>query len=443
MSVNSRLRWLPRHGIAGLAVRTAARRGNLDARLMRDPAIIADPYATYDAIRSQGRLAKGPLGLTTAHHDVCSEVLRSDAFGVRLHTEQVPLVMRPLFWYVERSQTYSPIEPPSMLAVDPPDHTRYRRLVTRVFTARAIEKLRDRTEQVAIELLDEMRGEETVDLVGRYASLLPVTVISEILGVPLDMRDQFLVWGASGAVTLDLGLPYSTFRRAETDIRALHDWMVGHFDRLRRSPGEDILSQLVQVADEGGLTEDELSAIAMLLLGAGFETTVNLIGNGALLLMSSPESRALLADDPGLWPNAVEEILRYESPVQRTARVAMRDTEVAGRPIPEGELIVTLLGGANRDPAVFEDPSRFDIRRPNARDHIAFSSGIHFCLGAALAKLEGEIGLRHLFTRYPDLSISGPPVRRTTRVLRGYDRMPVRLGSSIATPERVDAPLNV
>ena len=443
MSVNSRLRWLPRHGIAGLAVRTAARRGNLDARLMRDPAIIADPYATYDAIRSEGRLAKGPLGLTTAHHDVCSEVLRSDAFGVRLHTEQVPLVMRPLFWYVERSQTYSPIEPPSMLAVDPPDHTRYRRLVTRVFTARAIEKLRDRTEQVAIELLDEMRGEETVDLVGRYASLLPVTVISEILGVPLDMRDQFLVWGASGAVTLDLGLPYSTFRRAETDIRALHDWMVGHFDRLRRSPGEDILSQLVQVADEGGLTEDELSAIAMLLLGAGFETTVNLIGNGALLLMSSPESRALLADDPGLWPNAVEEILRYESPVQRTARVAMRDTEVAGRPIPEGELIVTLLGGANRDPAVFEDPSRFDIRRPNARDHIAFSSGIHFCLGAALAKLEGEIGLRHLFTRYPDLSISGPPVRRTTRVLRGYDRMPVRLGSSIATPERVDAPLNV
>src|SRR6185437_2144353 len=278
MSVNSRLRWLPRHGIAGLAVRTAARRGNLDARLMRDPAIIADPYATYDAIRAQGRLAKGPLGLTTAHHDVCSEVLRSDAFGVRLHTEQVPLVMRPLFWYVERSQTYSPIEPPSMLAVDPPDHTRYRRLVTRVFTARAIEKLRDRTEQVAIELLDEMRGEETVDLVERYASLLPVTVISEILGVPLDMREQFLVWGASGAVTLDLGLPYSTFRRAEADIRALHDWMVGHFDRLRRSPGEDILSQLVQVADEGGLSEDELSGIAMLLLGAGFETTVNLIG---------------------------------------------------------------------------------------------------------------------------------------------------------------------
>jgi cytochrome P450 len=121
----------------------------------------------------------------------------------------------------------------------------------------------------------------------------------------------------------------------------------------------------------------------------------------------------------------------------------MRETEVAGRPIPEGELIVTLLGGANRDPAVFEDPYRFDICRPNARDHIAFSSGIHFCLGAALAKLEGEIGLRHLFTRYPDLSIAGPPVRRTTRVLRGYDQMPVRLGSSVATPERVDAPLNV
>ena len=143
MSVNSRLRWLPRHGIAGLAVRTAARRGNLDARLIRDPAVIADPYQTLDAIRAEGRLAKGPLGLATAHHDVCSEVLRSDAFGVRLRTERLPALLRPLFWYVDRTQTYSPIEPPSMLAVDPPDHTRYRRLVTRVFTARAIEKLRE------------------------------------------------------------------------------------------------------------------------------------------------------------------------------------------------------------------------------------------------------------------------------------------------------------
>jgi cytochrome P450 len=441
MSVNSRLRWLPRHGIAGLAVRTAARRGNLDGRLLRDPAVVADPYPTYDAIRAQGRLTKAPLGLSTAHHDVCSEILRSDTFGVQLRTERLPSLLRPLFWYVDRSQTYSPIEPPSMLAVDPPDHTRYRRLVTKVFTARAIEKLRHRTEEIASELLDDLQGEEVVDLVERYASLLPVTVISEILGVPLEMREQFLVWGGSGAVTLDIGLPYSTFRRAEADIMALHSWMVGHFNRLRRAPGEDILSQLVQVADEGELTEDELSAIAMLLLGAGFETTVNLLGNGALLLMGSPESRALLAQDPELWPNAVEEILRYESPVQRTARTAMRDTEIAGQPIPQGELIVTLIGGANRDPAIFPDPHRFDICRANARDHLAFSSGIHFCLGAALAKLEGEIGLRQLFARYPDLSIAGPPQRRTTRVLRGYDKMPVRLGSPATAPRSVGAPV--
>jgi cytochrome P450 len=223
---------------------------------------------------------------------------------------------------------------------------------------------------------------------------------------------------------------------------ALHEWMVGHFNRLRRAPGEDILSQLVQVADEGELTEDELSAIAMLLLGAGFETTVNLLGNGALLLMGSPESRALLEQDPDLWPNAVEEILRYESPVQRTARTAMRDTQIAGQPIRQGELIVTLIGGANRDPAIFPDPHRFDICRSNARDHIAFSSGIHFCLGAALAKLEGEIGLRQLFARYPDLSIAGPPQRRTTRVLRGYDKMPVRLGSPATAPRSVGAPVS-
>jgi cytochrome P450 len=442
MSVASRARWLPRHGIAGLVVRNAARRGNLDARLLRDPAVIADPYPTYDAIRSAGRLTRGPLGLATAHHDVCTDVLRSDAFGVQLRTERLPQVVRLLFWYARRRQGYGPIDPPSMLAVDPPDHTRYRRLVTRVFTARAIEKLRDRTEETATALLDDLRGEETVDLVERYASLLPVTVISEILGVPLNMRDQFLVWGRSGALTLDLGLSYSTFRRAEADTMALHDWMIGHFNRLRRSPGEDILSQLVQVADGGELTEDELAAIAMLVLGAGFETTVNLLGNGAQLLMSSPESRALLADDPELWPNAVEEILRYESPVQRTARVAMRDIEVAGQSIPHGELVVALLGGANRDPAVFPDPHRFDIRRANAREHIAFSSGVHFCLGASLAKLEGEIGLRHLFTRYPDLALDGPPQRRTTRVLRGYDRMPVRLGNSVAMPDPLDVQLN-
>jgi hypothetical protein len=327
-----------------------------------------------------------------------------------------------------------------MLAVDPPDHTRYRKLVTRAFTAKAVAKLRSRIEEIAEELLDEIAGSAdgsggTVDLVERYASLLPATVIAEMLGAPIEMRRQFLDWGAGAALSLDVGLSYRDFRRSEDDLAALHRWMLGHFDEVRRSPREDIISGLVSAHDEGGqLTTDELSSIAMLVLAAGFETTVNLLGNGAVLLMRRPEQLEALRAEPQGWANAVEEILRYESPVQRTGRVALRDTEVAGRRVPAGSLVVLLLGGANRDPEVFADPNRFDVRRADANENLAFSSGIHYCIGAALARAEGEVGLQALFRRFPDLALAGAPLRRPTRVLRGYDSIPVNLSSA-----RVDA----
>ena len=204
--------------------------------------------------------------------------------------------------------------------------------------------------------------------------------------------------------------------------------MVGHFEHIRRHPGDNILSTLVHAhSEEGRLSRDELTSIAMLLLAAGFETTVNLIGNGAALLTSHPGQLARLQADPALWPRAVDEVLRHDSPVQRTGRVAIRDTEVAGERMRAGSVVVIMLGGANRDPAVFTDPDVFDVTRPNAGEHIAFSSGIHYCLGAALARMEGEVGLRALFDRFPDLVPDGPPHRRPTRVLRGYDAMPVRL----------------
>ena len=170
-----------------------------------------------------------------------------------------------------------------------------------------------------------------------------------------------------------------------------------------------------------------ITSIAMLLLAAGFETTVNLIGNGTALLTEHPEQLALLREDPSRWPNAVDEVLRHDSPVQRTGRIAHRDTEIAGERVRGGRIVVVMLGGANRDPAVFDDPGRFDVTRPNAGEHIAFSSGIHYCLGAALARMEGEVGLRALFERFPELALDGPPHRRPTRVLRGYDAMPARL----------------
>jgi cytochrome P450 len=430
MSALSRVRWLARHGLAGVLLRREARRGSLDARLMTDPSLRADPFETYDAIRERGLVSRGPFGLVTASHSVCANVLRSETFGVGLRPESLPAPIGLLLRAASRGAVPTPVDPPSMLAVDPPVHTRYRRLVSRVFTARAMESLRPRIEVLAGELLEELAadGADAVDLVAGYAAQLPVTVIAEILGVPVAMREQFLSWGNGAAVTLDIGISYAEFRRSERDLTAMRSWMLGHFAALRENPGGDLLSQLVQVKDEDGrLSEDELAATAMLLLGAGFETTVNLIGNGAVQLVAHPEQLERLRGDASLWPNAVEEVLRYDSPVQRTARVAMAPTRLAGSELATGQLVVALLGGANRDPAVFDDPHRFDVARANAREHLAFSAGVHYCLGAALARLEGEIGLRALFERFPDLSLAGTPTRRGTRVLRGYDEIPVRL----------------
>jgi cytochrome P450 len=404
--------------------------GDPTARLMIDPEIVADPFGHYADLRERGRLVDNGIVLNTAHHDVATAILRSPDLGVvGGPSGRAPAALR-LAVRAGGSGPLGPVTPPSMLSVDAPDHTRYRKLVTKAFTARAVGALRTRAEEVATGLLDEMAGQgRSADLIDDYAALLPATVIAEMLGAPVEMRQQFLEWGAGGALSLDAGLSWSEFRRSERDLAALADWMQGHFAHIRRNPGDNILSTLVHAhSAEGTLSDDELTSIAMLLLAAGFETTVNLIGNGAALLTSHREQLDVLRADPSRWRGAVEEILRIDSPVQRTGRIALRDTEVAaGARMREGRIVVVMLGGANRDPAVFADPDTFDVTRANAGDHIAFSSGIHYCLGAGLAKMEGEVGLRALFDRFPDLAPAGPPHRRPTRVLRGFDAMPVHL----------------
>ncbi len=435
MALRRTIRWVVRHGLVRRAVHSQVRAGDLGSRLMIEPQIREDPFPYYDELRVQGPIVRTGLALMSAHHDVCLAVLRSPDFG-QMRLDRVPGPLR-LAMKIGGRPVLGPVEPPSMLAVDPPDHTRYRRLVSRAFSARAVAALRSRVECIAEELLDEIvrstpkslpdAGGPTVDLVERYASLLPATVIVEMLGAPVAMRRQFLDWGAGAALSLDVGLSYHDFLRSERDLAALHRWMLSHFAEIRRAPRDDVLSALVTAHDEGDqLNLDELSSIAMLLLAAGFETTVNLLGNGAVLLMRHRDQLDVLRAQPQRWAGAVEEILRYESPVQRTGRIALRDTEVAGRQLRAGSLIILLLGGANRDPAVFADPNRFDVQRSDAGANLAFSSGIHYCIGAALARLEGEVGLQALFRRFPDLSLAGPPHRRPTRVLRGYDMIPVR-----------------
>jgi cytochrome P450 len=200
---------------------------------------------------------------------------------------------------------------------------------------------------------------------------------------------------------------------------------------LRRNPGDDLMSQIIRASDEGPrLNNDELQALAGLVLAAGFETTVNLLGNGIRMLLDAPEHLETLAARPELWPNAVEEILRLDSPVQLSARVAAKDVDVAGTRVRQDELVIVHLAGANRDPNVFADPHRFDIERHNAGRHLSFSGGRHFCLGAALARAEGEVGLRRFFERFPDARLAGPGSRRDTRVLHGWSSLPVTLGTA-------------
>jgi cytochrome P450 len=250
--------------------------------------------------------------------------------------------------------------------------------------------------------------------------------------VPDRDRRHILEFGELAAPSLDFGLTWPQFQRVERGIAGFNTWLDEHLGYLRRNPGDDLMSQLIQKAESGSaetyLDEFELRAVAGLVLAAGFETTVNLLGNGIRMLLDHPEHLRTLSERPELWPNAVEEILRLESPVQLTARFALNDTEVAGKPVKPGDLVVVYVAAANRDPAVFPNPNAFDIERDNAGKHLAFSGGRHFCLGAALARAEGEVGLRAFFDRFPDVRSAGAGSRRDTRVLHGWSTLPVALG---------------
>lgn len=426
-------RWVLFHGAARVASRRALRYGDPHARLMTEPSVRAQPWDLYAEVREQGPLVRGRFAHVTATHSVCSEVLRSEDCRVGGDDVPIPPVLQRVMRWARDPAALGPVDPPSMLAVEPPDHTRYRRLVSKVFTARAFEGLRSRTQAIADDLLDRLVDQPHADLVSSYAGLLPLAVISAVLGMPASTHERVLQLGNDAAASLDVGLSWGEYRVVDRAVREFQALLKAHLATLRHSPGDDLLSQLVHAEDDGqGLTEPELLATAGLLLAAGFETTVNLIGSATVLLLEHPDQLALLRADASLWAGAVEESLRMEGPVQLTGRFASRTTTLVGLDLPAGALVLTYLGGANRDPSVFEDPDVFDIRRSNARDHLTFSAGRHFCLGAALARLEGEVGLRSLFDRFPDLALDGRGRRRSTRVLRGWEHLPVRTGSAAA-----------
>jgi cytochrome P450 len=427
MGVGLWARWVAMHGVPRAYMAVHARRGDPLALLIANHGRDDDPHPLMEQIRVHGPLMRTRFVWASVDHGVCREVLRDKRFGVTAPSDmELP---RPLRALLKRTDpgVANPVEPPAMVIVNPPDHTRYRQLVAQSFTPRATDTLGARVAEVTAELIDELASTPNPDLIADYAARLPVAIIAEILDLPADGHDQLLEWGHSGAPLLDVGIGWKTYRSAIDGLRGTDDYFHEHLARVRDGgASENPFSRMVA---DGSLTDRELAANAALILGAGFETTVNLIGNGIALLLRHPEQLTLLRDDPGLWPGAVEEILRLDSPVQMTARTASCDVEIAGYGIARGDMVGLLLGGANRDPRVFSDPGSFDVTRVNAREHLAFASGIHACLGAALARIEGVTALRALFEAFPDLRLTEPPRRRGLVNLRGFAGLPAQLGT--------------
>lgn len=423
----ARLAWSINYGLSTFGLNVSSRRGDPIARLTTDPTLRADPYPGYEALRPLGPMITGRVVRATVDHAVAKEVLRSPDFGTTGTSKPMPGRLTNAYYAFTAREHLGPVDAPSMLAVDGPLHLRYRRLVTRAFAARSVAQQEDQVREVATELLDQIQSEglRQFDLVERYAGLLPIAVIADMLGVGVDDRRRILGWGDGAALMLDPDLSWKQYRRATRDVAALHHWLEEHVRTLRRRPDDSLLGRLVQLDGDERLDDIELRGVALLLLGAGFETTVNLISNSVALLDAYPEQRWAAAMDG--WGGVVDESLRFEPPVQLTFRIALRDTEVAGRTFHEGEAILPIFGGANRDPQVFDDPGTFDVSRSNAAEHLSLSHGAHYCIGANLARLEGKIALEALYERFPNLEVRPGARRRPNRVLRGWETLPVRV----------------
>ena len=390
------------------------------------PDFIRDPYPHYERLRRVDPVHVTEHGMYLAsRHAEASLVLRDKRFGKDFVERTIrryggPDIMKePIF----RGMSHW------MLQQDPPDHTRLRGLVVKAFTARRVEDMRPRIQEVVDQSLDAVIDRGHMDLIEDFAFRLPVTIICDMLGIPEEHREAFYKGSRDGGRILD---PVPLTKEEIAQANMTNAMVAMYFEQLfelrRKTPGDDLTTQLVQAEEAGDkLTNEELTANIVLLFGAGHETTVNLIGNGLLALFRNPDQLALLKANPSLIGNAVEEFLRYDSSVQLTGRVALEDIDdLGGKKIPKGESVLCLLGSANRDGAVYPDhPDRLDIRRPNVKP-LSFGGGIHFCLGAQLARIEAEIAISTLLRRLPTLRLDDAvnPEWRPTFVLRGLKVLP-------------------
>ena len=389
------------------------------------PEAIADPYPAYRRLQAESPRfwnAERGIWVFTRHADVAALLahpsLSAQKFDAQGLTPELMVEFGPLYEMLSRQ----------MLFRDPPHQTRLRTLAAKAFTPRVIERLRVQIQSWTEKFLDAALANGPLDIIRDLAYPLPATVIAEMLGIPHEDRDRFRHWSDDFADFLGTdGDDWERTRPFLPGIYHLMDYLHGAVERTRTTPGDNLLSALIAAEEQGDrLTEEELIANCLLLLVAGHETTTNLIGNGLYALLSHPDQAALLREDPALLPTAIEEMLRYESPVQWTSRIPKETITLDGLRIEAGQFAMLGLGASNRDPAQFTDPDRLDITRREGR-HLAFGWGVHYCLGAALARMEGQIALGTLLRRFPALRLAaGEPLRwRRNFIFRALEALPV------------------
>jgi cytochrome P450 len=392
-----------------------------------DAAFVADPYPAYAELRAAGRIHY--YGDTNQwivpHYADVNDLLRDRRFGrTYLHLADHAEMGRPEdvpeasdFWYLIRN---------GILDMEPPDHTRVRRLVAKAFTPKMVEGLRPTIQRLMDGYVDRVQGAGEFDLIREIAEPLPVTVIAELLGIPEADRHHLRPWSAEICRMYELHSTEEDARAASAASLEFSEYLRNLIRERRRAPTEDLIGELVQVVDEGDrLTEDEMIGTAVLLLNAGHEATVNVTGNGWWALFRTPDQLALLRSDHSLVRRAVEELMRYDTPLQMFERWVLEDVEICGQHVPKGQELALLFGSANHDPAQFEDPDRLDITRAH-NPHMSFGAGIHFCLGAPLARVELDVSFSTLLRRLPDLELVAEPEWKPNYIIRGLKELRVR-----------------
>ena len=392
---------------------------------------LQDPYPTYARMHEEGPLHFLDVGGKWAvwsifSHAECSSIAKDPRLSAKRAQQQILLLP------IDRQAEFSELARMLglwLIFMDPPEHTRLRKLLNKGFSPAAIEGLRPQVEGIVNHMLDRLRPGSEVDIMREFANPMPVSIILEMLGIPQDLHDKFVDW--SRAIALFRGSPDRNVEQAfaaQNALIQLTEFFRKTVAERRHNKGNDLISLLIDIEEDGEvLTEEELYAQCIALLFAGHETTRNLIGNGLYTLLKHPEETSELREKPEIIRSAVEELLRFESPVQFTARVLKEDIEICGQRIPKRWSILCMLGAANRDPKQFKDPNQLNLKRLN-NQHLAFSAGPHFCIGSQLARLEGQIAIQNLVQRYPKMKLSGPkPEWASTFGFRGLKSLQVVL----------------